>query len=327
MPEKQSDTFHEPPPVIVMEPHCFCNLTCLSCLTGQGKLQRPVGKMPYPSFKKLVDEISPWLKAVQWSGMGEPLLYEDSLDYLAYLSDAGIQVRVDTNGHVFRNRDFVDRLVETRPFEINIAVDGTDQASLAAVRGSNADFRLLVDGIQLLIEARDRLRSKLKVNLQFIVSRPNEHLTSEFLALGRSLRPDSMTYKAIRLDPNDRRACRTLMPKSARYRGYKQGPSGIWHLKGEMLRQCWAIRSYCMIWWDGTLLPCCFDLTGEYAFGNVFTTSFEEAWNSDTAVRFRQRASSDLPSIPLCEICPVGRNEFNCWEFDCNEEDAQNGPS
>ena len=80
MQRKQSDTFHEPPPVIVMEPHCFCNLTCLSCLTGQGKLQRPAGKMSYSSFKKFVDEVSPWLKAVQWSGMGEPLLYEDSLD-------------------------------------------------------------------------------------------------------------------------------------------------------------------------------------------------------------------------------------------------------
>ena len=308
-----------------MEPHTFCNLTCLSCLTGQGKLQRPAGKMSYDSFKGLVDEVSPWLKAVHWSGMCEPLFHEDSLGYLTCLSDAGIRVRVDTNGHFFRNRDFVDRLVKTRPSEINIAVDGTDQASLAAVRGPNADFQLLIAGIQLLVEARDRLRSKLKINLQFIISRPNERLTGEFLALGRSLRPDSMTFKAIRLDPSDKRTCRTLMPRSARYRGYKKGPNGIWQLKGEMLRQCWAIRSYCMIWWDGTLLPCCFDLTGKYAFGNVFTTSFKEAWSSDTAVRFRQLASSDLRSIPMCKICPVGRNEINCWEIDLNEKESQNG--
>jgi len=280
--------------------------------------------MSYDSFKGLVDEVSPWLKAVHWSGMCEPLLYEDSLDYLADLSDAGIRVRVDTNGHFFRSREFIDRLIHTRPSEINIAVDGTDQKSLAAVRGPNADFQLLVAGIRLLVEERDRLRSKLKVNLQFILSRPNEHLTREFLMLARSLRPDSITFKAIRLDPNDRQACR-LMPRSARYRGYQKGPTGIWQLKGEMLKQCWAIRSYCVIGWDGTLLPCCFDLAGDYAFGNVFKTSFKEAWNSDTAVRFRRLASSDLPSIPLCEICPVGRNENNCWEFDLKEKEGQNG--
>lgn len=301
---------------MVMEPHTFCNLTCFSCQTGQGELQRPAGRMPYRAFKRLVDEVSPWLQTVHWSGMGEPLLYEDSLDYLAYLSDAGIRVRVDTNGHVFRNRGFVERLVRTRPVEINIAVDGTDQASLAAVRGSHADFRLLIEGIRLLVEARDRLRSKLRVNLQFIVSRPNEHLSGEFLALGRGLRPDSMTFKAIRLDPGDKRACRRLMPKSLRYRGYTPGPGGVWRLKGELLKQCWAIRSYCMVCWDGTLLPCCFDLPGEHAFGNVFATSFETAWHSDTAVSFRQLASTDLSAIPMCRICPVGRDEINCWEFD-----------
>jgi radical SAM protein with 4Fe4S-binding SPASM domain len=282
--------------------------------------------MSYPSFKRLVDEVSPWLKAVQWSGMCEPLLYEDSLDFLTYLSDAGIRVRVDTNGHFFRNRDFVDRLIETQPSEINIAVDGTDQASLAAVRGPNADFQRLVAGIRLLVAARDRFRSQLKVNLQFIISRPNEHLMGDFAALARSLRPNSMTLKAIRLDPNDKPACRRLMPRSTSYRGYKKKPSGMWELKGKMLRQCWAIRSYCVIWWDGTLLPCCFDLAGEYAFGNVFTTSFKEAWSSDAAIRFRQRASSDLPSIPLCEICPVGRSEINCWEFDLKEEEGRQDP-
>ena len=319
MRKKPLETFHEPPPIIVMEPHTFCNLTCSSCLTGQRKLPRPAGKMSYPSFKRLVDEVSPWLKAVHWSGMCEPLLYEDSIDYLTCLSDAGIHVRVDTNGHFFRNGEFVDRLVKARPSEINVAVDGTDQASLAAVRGPNADFEILVAGIRMLVAARDRLRSKLKVNLQFILSRPNEHLTREFLALARSLGPDSISFKAIRLDPSDTRACRTLMPRSSRFRGYRKERGGTWKLKGEMLRQCWAIRTYCSIWWDGTLVPCCFDLTGEYAFGNVFATSFQEAWNSDAAVRFRKLASTDLPSIPVCEICPVGRNEINCWEFDLKE--------
>jgi radical SAM protein with 4Fe4S-binding SPASM domain len=281
--------------------------------------------MPYPAFKRLVDEVSPWLKVVHWSGMGEPLLYEDSLDYLTYLSEAGIRVRVDTNGHLFRNLDFVDRLVKTCPSEINIAVDGTDQASLAAVRGSNADFRLLVAGIKMLVEVRDRLQSNVKVNLQFIVSRPNEHLAGEFLELGLDLHPDSMTFKAIRLDLDDKPACNSLMPRSARFRSYEKDTSGKWQLKENMLKQCWAIRSYCSIWWDGTLLPCCFDLTGEHAFGNVFKTSFDEAWNSDTAVHFRQLASSDLSSIPMCEVCPVGRDDINCWEIDCKEEEVQNG--
>jgi radical SAM protein with 4Fe4S-binding SPASM domain len=315
MPRKRVDPIHEPPLAIVMEPHTYCNLTCWSCLTGRKKLQRPLGRMLFAPFRRLVDEVSEWVKVVHWSGMGEPLLFEDSLDYLSYLSQAGINVRIDTNGHFFGNRDFVTRLIHTGVSEINIALDGINQKSLSAIRGSHADFKLVVDGIRMLMEVRDHLSSSLKVNLQFIISKPNEDHIKDFLALATALRPDSITLKAIRLDPGDRRACRKLMPLSESYCGYIGEEDGKWQLKGEMLNQCWAIRAYCVIWWDGTLLPCCFDLQGKYAFGNVFDSSFREAWNSDLAVSFRRLAATHLPSIPMCEICPVGRDIANCWEI------------
>lgn len=316
MAKNKYETFSDPPPVIVMEPHTYCNLTCQSCLTGRRKLDRPGGKMDFSSFKKLISEVSAWVETVHWSGMCEPLLYEDSLAYISFMSGAGINVRLDTNGHFFRDRDFVRRLIGAGLAEVNVAVDGTDQASLAAVRGANADFGILMAGIQDLIGERNRLKSGMKINLQFIVTRPNEHLSAEFLRLGRSLHPDSMTFKAIRLDPADSEACQNLMPKSARFRSYAKQPDGGWRLKGRMLRQCWAIRAYCSIWWDGTLVPCCFDLDGTHAFGNVFETSFREAWQSEAAANFRRRASCDLPSIALCRICPVGRSELNCWDVD-----------
>lgn len=325
MSAKRLATFRRPPPAMVVEPHSYCNLSCLSCLTGQKSLPRPRGRMSLSQFTTLVDEVAPRLKVVHWSGMCEPLLFEDCLDYLRYLADAGVRVRVDTNGHCFRNREFVEALVETGTSEVNVAFDGVDQATLAAIRGPQADFEGLVAGTRLLIDARDRLGSALKVNLQFIVSRPNENRIREAQVLGRSLRPDSMTIKAIRLDPHDSRACAALMPQSTVYRSYQRSASGNWRLKGSMLRQCWAIREFCVLWWDGTLVPCCFDLAGEFAFGNAFRTSFAEAWNSDAAARFRLRASTDLPSIPLCASCPVGRREINCWPVDL-ERDEGAGP-
>jgi radical SAM protein with 4Fe4S-binding SPASM domain len=251
--------------------------------------------------------------------MGEPLLCEDSLAYLSYLSAAGIQVKVDTNGHCFRDRDFADRLIQTNPAELNIAFDGTDQATLAAIRGQRANFDLLVSGIKLVVQAKERLESAVRINLQFIVSRPNEHQIEEVCELGRSLHPDSMTFKLIRLDPKDERACTTLMPSVPAYREYDMDTAGSWHLKGALLSECWAVRSYCSVWWDGTLVPCCFDLDGTHAYGNVFDTSFREAWNSDVAFAFREAVATDLRSVAMCEICPVARDQDNCWKLDFSE--------
>ncbi len=54
--------------------------------------------------------------------------------------------------------------------------------------------------------------------------------------------------------------------------------------------------------WNGDVVPCCYDIIGEYVIGNIMKHSLEELWNNE---RYKSlRKSIHLRNyIPLCAYC------------------------
>jgi len=66
---------------------------------------------------------------------------------------------------------------------------------------------------------------------------------------------------------------------------------------------CWALFSEGHITWDGMLTGCCFSHTPDFDFGDLNTTPFLDAWNSDRAQGLRKHhLDKDLEGTP-CENC------------------------
>lgn len=295
------------PAQIIIEPHTFCNLSCITCATGQKRLNRPRGKMPWDMFRKLADEIAPRIEGVFWTGMCEPLLYEDNLRYIKYLTKSGLRVYVETNGHFFQNQHFTEQFIRTNVSSVNIAFDGLDQNSLRAFRGPNADYDRLISGIRLLLKTREMLHTKRPtVNLQFIVTRLNENLMDRVKTLKEELRVDTLTFKAVGADPSKQEQA-ALIPTSPELRRWEKDAQGVWRQKGDITNRCSRMYFCPMILWDGRVVPCCYDFSAEYAFGNAFETSFRQVWFSEAAINFRKQLVRNRSSIPMCTYCPEGR--------------------
>lgn len=66
---------------------------------------------------------------------------------------------------------------------------------------------------------------------------------------------------------------------------------------------CWSVFTEGHITWDGKLSACCFDHDGRFHMGDLTTTSFMDAWNSEAYRQLRAaHLARDVTGTP-CEKC------------------------
>jgi len=66
---------------------------------------------------------------------------------------------------------------------------------------------------------------------------------------------------------------------------------------------CWALFTEGHITWDGRLAGCCFAHTPDFDYGDLNTTSFMDAWNSERAQYFRRNHLNNTIEGTPCENC------------------------
>ena len=120
------------------------------------------------SLTSLREFIGPYM--INFSG-GEPLIKRDILNLFAWCRDNGIRWGVVTNGSRL-TRDTVEKLIEARPFNINISIDG-----LAPIhddlRGFRGLFTRCESGIRLLREEAERAGTRFPIIVKPTVTARN----------------------------------------------------------------------------------------------------------------------------------------------------------
>jgi radical SAM protein with 4Fe4S-binding SPASM domain len=62
----------------------------------------------------------------------------------------------------------------------------------------------------------------------------------------------------------------------------------------------------CVMTWDGSIVPCCFDKDAKYSMGNINEKTFGEIWNGDAYRDFRAQLFTNRKSIDICRNCTEG---------------------
>ena len=74
-----------------------------------------------------------------------------------------------------------------------------------------------------------------------------------------------------------------------------------------LAKPCLDIYRNIFVFWDGSVVPCCFDLRGKELMGNLNENTLEEIWNGPRYVEFRRLlsgVSDNLEKEPeLCKSC------------------------
>jgi len=324
------------PPAVSVELSSRCNLACPECVNGAGLLQRKNEFISHSLTRKIADglrghAISAWL-----SFQGEPMMHPRFFDLVELFGD--LNPVISTNGH-FLGEEACHRLASSKLRKIIISYDGVTPETYTIYR-RGGDHASVTEGVRRLAAAvRDR-RSSLKIELQFLLHRGNEHeapAAARFASsLGVGFRIKSMQVLDIgrvgewapagignpqqmipgnKVEPSAdgkarhlRSGRKLLSPADGKFRYIFSG--GEWKPAPTPSRGCLRMWTTAVITSDGDVVPCCYDKNAGHVMGNLNNQSFSEIWHSKRYNSFRDAVIKSRSLTDICRNCPQGSRIF-----------------
>ena len=144
---------------------------------------------------------------------------------------------------------------------------------------------------------------------QFLVVRHNEHQLEEVKSLAKQIGIDEVVFKTAQV--YDYEHGNELIPLNSNYSRYKEQADGSWSIKNKFLNHCWKMWHSCVITWNGTVVPCCFDKDASHAFGSLKEKSFADIWFGEAYNEFRKKLLQSRSGIDICKNCSEGTRVFS----------------
>jgi radical SAM protein with 4Fe4S-binding SPASM domain len=289
------------PTFLSVETSNYCNLHCPECPVGTG--QNPKlgqAKFDLTLYKKLIDEQKPTVQHVILYFQGEPLLNKQLPEFIEYAHRARIYTSTSTNGQLLNKKNAKD-IVLSGLDKLIISVDGSTQETYESYR-KGGKLQKTLDGIQEIVFWKNELKSATPLlEIQFIVLKTNEHQLQDMKKLAKSLHADRLTFKTAQLyDFENGNKLLTTIDKYARY---KQLANGKYAIKSNQPNRCGRLWGGAVVNARGEVLPCCFDKSSEYSFGNINNQSFSDCWHSKKASDFRASILQNRKRYEMCRNC------------------------
>jgi radical SAM protein with 4Fe4S-binding SPASM domain len=286
------------PPFITTELTNFCNLNCPQCSSGSGIMSRERGFMAVDLYKKIMKELSPYLYNVNLYFQGEPMLHPSFVSFIE--NCPGAYTVVSTNGH-FLSEETSEKIVCSGLKRLIISLDGTDQKTYSTYR-INGSMDKVLNGLNNITKAKEKYKSSLKIEIQFLVNRFNEHQVPLVKQLARKFHT-SLNFKSMQII--DKSDISSWLPKTRRFRRYRV-KEGEYVLKNSLPDRCPRLWFNPVITWDGKVIPCCFDKDAEFVMGNLNDDSFRDIWNGPKYRIFRRSILTGRHMIEICRNCTSG---------------------
>ena len=83
-------------------------------------------------------------------------------------------------------------------------------------------------------------------------------------------------------------------------------PGGTYEIKNSLDRHCWKLWHSCVITWDGSVIPCCFDKDANFKLGELKEKGFREIWKGEKYQDFRKTLFRGRENIEICKNCSEG---------------------
>lgn len=154
-----------------------CNLKCKWCYDSPNANNCSKRDMPFDLAKKIIDfSKDVGAKYIILMG-GEPTLYSNFFELIKYIKSKGLKVYAITNGHVFSNKEFLNKTIESQIDSISVCVKASNSSQQIAVTGT--------DSFKTFLKVLENLRESKGLNYDFttVISKINEDKLVEFAEL------------------------------------------------------------------------------------------------------------------------------------------------
>jgi len=283
------------PFLVQVEPTNRCALKCKMCIKGAGILSRKDGDLDLEGFKKIIRELEGSMVYLSLYNLGEPLLNKEIFEMIKYAKSKSIFVRLSTNGELLDEENIV-RLINSGLDDLVISLDCVNQQDYVSYKGVD-NFEKVINNVSLLIRERKN-RPKPFISLQVLAMKNISKDIIDFRNLAKSLKVDKALVKKLRVNFPGLAPEKNLLPESDTYiRDF---------YKGDFKRKfCIRPLISAVFLWDGSVIPCCFDMQGQYSFGNIYRERFKDTWNSSSYAFFRKNAAENPNQISICKECSL----------------------
>jgi radical SAM protein with 4Fe4S-binding SPASM domain len=275
-----------------------CNLHCPECASGSGQMKRERGYMDIELFNRVISEMKPYLYNINLYFQGEPLMHPMFSSFI--ISSGSARTVISTNGH-FLSGENCEKIITSGLDKLIISLDGIDQETYSAYR-KDGDFNTVIEGIGNISDAKRRNKSSLKIEIQFLVNKLNEHQIPQIRKLASRF---NSTLKLKSMQIIRKEDFTTWLPSDEKFRRYRLS-GGEHTLKGQMPYRCARLWFNPVITWDGKVVPCCFDKDADHILGDLNQESFRDIWNGTKYRLFRRILLTDRNAIEICRNCTSG---------------------
>jgi radical SAM protein with 4Fe4S-binding SPASM domain len=290
------------PPAINVELSSRCNLSCPECVTGAGLLRRDSEFIDYSLAGKIAAQLSDKTLSAWLYFQGEPMLHPRFFEIVNLFRKMGPVI--STNGH-FLDEANCRMLADSALKKIIIPYDGATPAIYNVYR-IGGDHPLVSDGIRRLARTIKARSSKVKIELQFLLHRYNEHEVREAAIFARSVKA-VIRIKSMQVLCDEKAG--DWMPSDMKRTRYIKS-DGIWKSVRSPSRGCLRMWSAAIVTVDGDVVPCCFDKYAGHAMGNINDQTFNDIWNGEKYKSFRDSVIRSRASVDICSKCPQGKRIF-----------------
>ncbi|MBW2736042.1 MAG: radical SAM protein [Deltaproteobacteria bacterium] len=265
--------------VFEVEVSSRCNVRCQFC---PRHLMQDPGLMSQKTFSKLLN-VFPFSDRTSLAlvGMGEPLLNPLLPDFISQTKKqhSGLHVWVTTNGTLL-DEEITARLLNSGLDTLDVSFNGTEPSSYEGLM-KGANFEATLANIDRALEMKERSRSKVRLQVNFILTQENASSERDIKSFWRS------------------RGIRHFRVQHMHNRGGRAHTRSMTGRNGAGLQgnKCMMFEVMPFVTWQGDVLYCSHDILREHKLGNVGTESWE-------TIERRRKAVVDQMKWPsMCQSC------------------------
>ena len=254
-------------------------------------------------FQHIFEQVKATAHTMQFYFQGEPLLNPQLPQMIALAHQAGLYTIVSTNAQAL-SQEMAHSLIQSGLNRIIVSIDGFSQESYEAYR-TGGSLQKALDGLRFLREAKQQHYSSIRIELQVLRLRTNEHEWHWIRRHYKSMGATHLVFKTAQL--YDYEHGNPLMPTNERYSRYKRKADGTYVHKQHTphhLSPCYRLWSGCVITTNGEVLPCCYDKEHLHTCGNITTQTLSQLFHSYKANTLRRHILLHPHHLPeMCKNC------------------------
>ena len=290
-PARRTQVVPEFPDRLHIQTQSWCNAGCIFCPYSRISREKPMGRMSWELYTKIIDEASQYnLQRCALLLMNEPLLDPELPRKIRYAKDRfpeRTEVMITSNGSVLSDEK-IEGLIASGLDRIKISIQGVDPAVYEYTMGK-LKYDRTVDGVRRLIRAvRQSKNKKPRVVLSIVATGSNIKEVRRFKRYWRlrGVKATSVIFEN--------------KAGNVELRGGELAPAG---LKSPMT--CFRPFRTSYILWNGDVILCCSDWGRQVILGNVQHQSLREIWHAKPANDVREAIRDwDLQKLPpICRSC------------------------